>query len=66
MSSPLPPFVTLLALAMPTSADTLSPTERAIVRHVDAHNAEGVALLERIVNINSGTMSFAGDVIRQP
>ena len=51
---------------MPTSADTLSPTERAIVRHVDAHNAEGVALLERIVNINSGTMSFAGDVIRQP
>jgi glutamate carboxypeptidase len=36
---------------------------------VDAHNAEALALLERIVNINSGTMNFAGvrqvaDVLR--
>jgi len=39
------------------------------VRAVDAHNAEALTLLERIVNINSGTMNFAGvrkvgDVLR--
>ena len=36
------------------------PVERSIVKAVDAHNAEALALLERIVNINSGTMNFAG------
>jgi glutamate carboxypeptidase len=39
------------------------------VTAVDKHNAEALALLERIVNINSGTMNFAGvrqvgDVLR--
>ena len=38
----------------------LSATERSIVRAVDAHNASSLALLERIVNINSGTQNFAG------
>src|SRR5215471_6252747 len=47
----------------------LSPTERAIARAVDSHRDESLALLERIVNINSGTMNFAGvrqvgDVLR--
>ncbi|MDB4917486.1 MAG: peptidase [Gemmatimonadetes bacterium] len=47
----------------------LSATERTIVRAVDAHNAASLALLERIVNINSGTNNFAGvrnvgDVLR--
>ena len=27
---------------------------------VDAHNAEALALLEKVVNINSGTQNFAG------
>jgi len=35
-------------------------TERAIVRHVDTRLAEAVALLERVVNINSGSMNLAG------
>ena len=39
---------------------SLSPTERAIVRAVDSHRDESLALLERLVNINSGTMNFAG------
>src|SRR5690348_7037826 len=39
---------------------SLSATERAIARAVDAHRDESLALLERIVNINSGTMNFAG------
>jgi glutamate carboxypeptidase len=42
----------------PTAA--LNRTESAIARAVDARNAEGLALLERLVNINSGTMNFAG------
>jgi glutamate carboxypeptidase len=37
-----------------------SAVERAIVRAVDARNAEHLALLERVVNVNSGTMNFAG------
>jgi len=51
----------LLALASTAFAQaTLTATERSIVASVDAHNAEAAALLERIVNINSGTMNFAG------
>ena len=38
----------------------LTADERAIVTHVDAHNGEALALLERAVNINSGTQNFAG------
>jgi glutamate carboxypeptidase len=42
------------------AAQGLSPAERTVTRAVDSHNAEALALLERIVNINSGTMNFAG------
>ena len=38
----------------------LPAPERAIATYVDAHNAEALALLERVVNINSGTQNFAG------
>ncbi len=38
----------------------LSATEHAIVQSVDAHNADALALLIKVVNINSGTMNFAG------
>ena len=34
--------------------------EPAIVAHVDAHNGEALALLERVVNINSGTQNLTG------
>jgi glutamate carboxypeptidase len=34
--------------------------ERAMVAYIDAHNAEALALLERVVNVNSGTQNFAG------
>jgi glutamate carboxypeptidase len=44
-------------LALQTAAPV---AERAIVAYVDAHNAEALALLERVVNINSGTQNFAG------
>ncbi len=51
---------TILAAPRPAGAQ-LPDVERAIVAHVDAHAEEGVALLERIVNINSGTMNAAGN-----
>ena len=61
-----------LALAAPLAAQstaTLSTPERAIAGAIDSHNAEALALLQRIVDINSGTMNFAGvrqvaDVLR--
>ncbi|HET7563825.1 MAG TPA: M20/M25/M40 family metallo-hydrolase [Gemmatimonadaceae bacterium] len=46
--------------AQSSSAAALNPTERSIARAVDAHNDEALALLVRLVNINSGTMNFAG------
>ncbi len=41
-------------------AGNLSPDERALATFIDAHNAESLALLERVVNINSGTQNFDG------
>jgi glutamate carboxypeptidase len=38
----------------------LSPPEAAMLLAVDAGNPENLALLERIVNINSGTMNIPG------
>jgi glutamate carboxypeptidase len=37
-----------------------APAERSIVAAVDANNAAALTLLERVVNINSGTHNFAG------
>ncbi|HKW49942.1 MAG TPA: M20/M25/M40 family metallo-hydrolase [Gemmatimonadaceae bacterium] len=54
----------------PAEAQTvLSPEERMISHSVDSENARTLALLQRIVEINSGTMNFAGvrrvaDVLR--
>jgi glutamate carboxypeptidase len=52
-----------------TATGTLSPAERALADAVDSHSADELALLERLVNINSGTLNFAGvravgDVLR--
>src|SRR5262245_35765550 len=51
-------------LGLLTMAQIVPDAERAVVAnilsHIDAHNAEALALLERVVNINSGTHNFAG------
>jgi len=53
-----------MLLAVPVAARQasagLSALERSLVTQIDAHNAEGLALLERVVNINSGTQNLAG------
>src|SRR5512132_55945 len=58
----IPTVILLSALLAPgvARAQGLSPAERQIVHAVDARNGEALALLERIVNVNSGTMNFAG------
>lgn len=38
----------------------LTPDERPLAGYIDAHNHEALALLERVVNINSGTQNFEG------
>lgn len=50
----------LLALATAGHAAQLTPAEQRIVAEVKAQSADALALLERSVNINSGTMNPAG------
>ena len=55
------PGLLLLALAAAQNAPTaLSPAERALTAFVDKDYDRALALLERVVNINSGTMNLAG------
>jgi glutamate carboxypeptidase len=44
----------------PRRGGALTPEEQRIVAAVDEGNAQALALLERVVNINSGSMNFAG------
>ncbi len=49
-----------LLVPPPMQNASLTNDERAIAAHVDAHDPEALALLERVVNINSGTQNLAG------
>ncbi len=54
-------FIFLLFACLPFSGFCqLDRTERKIVKSVDKHNKEAIELLEKAVNINSGTMNFEG------
>jgi glutamate carboxypeptidase len=53
------PLVIPLVTAAPQGG-SLDATERTIARTADANNAQALLLLERLVNVNSGTMNFAG------
>ena len=41
-------------------AQNLSQVEQQVAQYVDAHEEEAIALLEQLVNINSGTMNHEG------
>jgi len=70
MSVPISPLAGILCFAVAVVAgaaivdaapsDRLSALERRLARHVDEHEGEAQALLERAVNLNSGTMNFDG------
>jgi glutamate carboxypeptidase len=55
-------LLTALVLALPfyQASGAVSPEERPLVVFIDAHNTDALALLERVVNINSGTQNFEG------
>ena len=54
-------FRTLAAAVMVASAVQISsPVERRIVESIDANNAAALALLEKVVDINSGSQNLAG------
>ena len=53
--------VLVLTMGVPLAArQTLPPEEQAILKHVEAQQDAALKLLERAVNINSGTQNFAG------
>jgi glutamate carboxypeptidase len=53
-------FLTLLLLFPVPAAARLSPEERRMTQAVDREQARTIALLERLVNRNSGTLNLAG------
>ncbi|MBA3949333.1 MAG: M20/M25/M40 family metallo-hydrolase [Acidobacteria bacterium] len=53
-------WMALVGVAALVAQSPLSPQERAIVTSVDANQAKAIDLLERAVNINSGTQNLAG------
>ncbi|HEV2148846.1 MAG TPA: M20/M25/M40 family metallo-hydrolase [Longimicrobiaceae bacterium] len=58
---PLTALASVLSVAAPAQErPALSPQERRIAAHVEAHRAEAVELLERTVNLNSGTLNSEG------
>jgi glutamate carboxypeptidase len=65
----LPSLLLALVALAGTAFAAPSAAERALVKRVQAQEQSSIALLEEIVNINSGTMNFAGvrrvaDVLR--
>jgi len=50
----------LVCALLLAAAQITAPAEKTIVSAVDANNAAALALLEKVVNINSGTHDFAG------
>lgn len=48
------------SLAVTASAQSLSPTDKAIVAYIDANQQAANALLEKLVDINSGTHNLEG------
>ena len=52
--------ILLIALPFMQTSSGLTSDERSLATYIDAHNHEALALLERVVNINSGTQNFEG------
>ena len=53
-------MVWVMAISGDAQTGALSADERRLVASIDEMRAESLALLERVVNINSGTQNFAG------
>lgn len=53
-------FLAPIAARAQTSSRALTAQEKALVKAVDSHNATALALLVKVVNINSGSLNLAG------
>ncbi|HQR33114.1 MAG TPA: M20 family peptidase, partial [Blastocatellia bacterium] len=53
-------FALITCFAVPAWAQKLSTEEQKLVQYVDAHANEAVALLEKVVNIESPTQNIEG------
>ena len=53
-------FILFISVLAPAEPQSISAEERAVVSYIDAHKDDAIALLERVVNINSGTQNLAG------
>ncbi|WP_282143782.1 M20/M25/M40 family metallo-hydrolase [Cellulophaga baltica] len=53
-------FLCLLALSLNGFSQKLSKTEKNIIASVERNNAEAKQFLEKVVNINSGTLNLEG------
>ncbi len=53
-------IVLIACFASAAKSQNLSPEEQRIVNYIDAHKDEAIALLERVVNIESATQNTAG------
>lgn len=55
-------LLTLFAVLLLTgvNAQKLSKTEKRIVKSIEQNNAEAISFLEKVVNINSGTLNLKG------
>ena len=52
--------ITLLNFGSSLTAQKLSRTEKKIVAKVNSYEQEAIDFLEKVVNINSGTMNLKG------
>ena len=53
-------FALLFSLAALVRAQDFDSREQAMIDWIDAHQEEAITLLEKTVNIGSGTMNLAG------
>ncbi|MEL6916890.1 MAG: M20/M25/M40 family metallo-hydrolase [Bacteroidota bacterium] len=54
------PFLFLFLLVTSTTAQKLSRSEKKLVKTVERNNGEAISFLEKVVNINSGTLHSKG------
>jgi glutamate carboxypeptidase len=52
--------LTLLFFLMGANAQKLTRNEKKIVKNIEQNNAEAISFLEKVVNINSGTLNLKG------
>ena len=55
-------LLTLIAVFLLTgvNAQKLSKNEKKVVKAIEQNNAEAISFLEKVVNINSGTLNLKG------